>query len=533
VNLFFRIARQTSGLIAMVMLAACTTLQAPVQPDAGSRTTEAQACADWFVQLDAATDSAGVRDGSAYRIPGFAYLRVDRFLASFREDVVNSREAFDAWTQRLLQLDVQAREVELHNFPQQFLPVAGIASKPAVQAQTQRCAQLLAGAVLASDSARVLLAQRARVPDDYAGWKRGLGLYPLTQIPFFKGVEKWQQDAAQKVQNSGRGRAEVGKTAAVDKTVEAVQPVELPPQATYAPTTAPLPAAQVVALVAQIKKDALGIPQPSEQEQALLLAAYAPLFEIETTGVYDRFGALFWGGDPSNAGKVSTPAPQVDLARAVVYQRLAFTRYQGQTLLQLIYSVWFPERPRSSALDLLSGTLDSVALRVTLDARGAPLLVDSIHACGCYHLFFTTPGVTPRPAPQARMEWAFVAATLPALNAGQRVRVRLASGSHYVVGLQPAAAVEGRPVTPYTLLDDNALRTLPVSDGPAGSTRSAFWPNGIVPGSERGERLLFWPMGIDSPGAMRQWGRQPTAFVGRRHFDDADLLELRFELKAP
>jgi len=41
--------------------------------------------------------------------------------------------------------------------------------------------------------------------------------------------------------------------------------------------------------------------------------------------------------------------------------------------------------------------------------------------------------------------------------------------------------------------------------------------------------LLFWPMGIDSPGAMRQWGRQPTAFVGRRHFDDADLLERRFE----
>ena len=24
-------------------------------------------------------------------------------------------------------------------------------------------------------------------------------------------------------------------------------------------------------------------------------------------------------------------------------------------------------------------------------------------------------------------------------------------------------------------------------------------------------------MGIRSPGAMRQWGRHPTAFVGRRH----------------
>jgi hypothetical protein len=148
-------------------------------------------------------------------------------------------------------------------------------------------------------------------------------------------------------------------------------------------------------------------------------------------------------------------------------------------------------------------------------------------------MFFITPGVTPRPAPQARMEWAFVAATLPPLSAGQRLLVRLASRTHYVVGLQPVSADKDAQITPYTLLDDAALRALPVSEGPAGSTRSAFWPNGIVPGTERGERIVFWPMGIDSPGAMRQWGRQPTAFVGRRHFDDADLLELRFELKAP
>jgi hypothetical protein len=36
-------------------------------------------------------------------------------------------------------------------------------------------------------------------------------------------------------------------------------------------------------------------------------------------------------------------------------------------------------------------------------------------------------------------------------------------------------------------------------------------------------------MGIVSSGAMRQWGRHATAFVGRRHFDDAELFERRFE----
>ncbi len=67
----------------------------------------------------------------------------------------------------------------------------------------------------------------------------------------------------------------------------------------------------------------------------------------------------------------------------------------------------------------------------------------------------------------------------------------------------------------------------------AGGRRSAFRPDGIVPGSERSERYLFWPMGVSEPGAMRQWGRHATAFVGRRHFDDADLLEHYFVMGEP
>jgi hypothetical protein len=39
-------------------------------------------------------------------------------------------------------------------------------------------------------------------------------------------------------------------------------------------------------------------------------------------------------------------------------------------------------------------------------------------------------------------------------------------------------------------------------------------------------------MGIDNAGAMRQWGTHATAFIGRRHFDDADLIERRFEISS-
>jgi hypothetical protein len=69
------------------------------------------------------------------------------------------------------------------------------------------------------------------------------------------------------------------------------------------------------------------------------------------------------------------------------------------------------------------------------------------------------------------------------------------------------------------------LRALPL---PEGGTRSLYGADGLVAGTQRSERFLFWPMGIASAGAMRQWGHHATAFVGRRHFDDADLIARRF-----
>lgn len=70
------------------------------------------------------------------------------------------------------------------------------------------------------------------------------------------------------------------------------------------------------------------------------------------------------------------------------------------------------------------------------------------------------------------------------------------------------------------------VRSLPAGNG---GQRSLFGAHGLMPGSERPERFILWPMGIRSPGAMRQWGRHPVAFVGCRHFDDPFLFESLFE----
>ena len=77
-----------------------------------------------------------------------------------------------------------------------------------------------------------------------------------------------------------------------------------------------------------------------------------------------------------------------------------------------------------------------------------------------------------------------------------------------------ASAAEGMT---YALERDDALRTAKL-----------FGPDGIVAGTERAERYALWVSGIESAGSMRQWGRQPTAFVGRRHFDEPFLVERYF-----
>ena len=106
--------------------------------------------------------------------------------------------------------------------------------------------------------------------------------------------------------------------------------------------------------------------------------------------------------------------------------------------------------------------------------------------------------------------------------------LRIATRTHYVERV--TLARDGGESARYALRPYDELRSLPRAEG---GRASAFGPDGLIAGSERAERWLFWPMGIDSAGAMRQWGRHATAFVGRRHFDDADLLEKRFVLQLP
>ncbi len=483
-------------LLAAALLAGCASLVAPGLPAVAD--AQVQACARWFEQLDAATDRAGVRDAEADRIAGFAGLRVDRLAASLREEAQADSAAFEAWLSRLQRLEGEGRAVEISNLPRHAFPIDDAADATAARAHTQRCIDAWHSPLQRDAALRAVLLARAAVPDRYATWQRAAGLYPLLRWAFYAGVQAWERE----------------HLAQIARWVAAPPPTQRYVPANHAPS-----AAALAGLWRNRPRDALGLPHFTPEETAALLAAYAPVLEVQTRGDHDRFGALAWRSDGA--------VPTVDTATPVLYQRVAITRYRGHRLLQLVYSLWFPERPAQSRFDVLAGVLDAVVLRITLAPDdGRPLLVDTIHGCGCYHLFLPTPEVRLRGDAPAGIEWAYAPITLPPLAAGERIVVRLTSASHDVVG---STRDDGAPGTPYALRDEHALRTLPI---PNGTTRSLFGPDGLVAGSERAERFLFWPMGIASAGATRQWGHHATAFVGRRHFDDADLIERRFTWEA-
>ncbi len=499
---------QAVAIAAVAGAAACT-----LTPDHLPRGDDPAvlACVDALDHVRRTVDEAGVGDAGAARVRGFPYLRVDRFLAAVGDDLGDdpADPAFVHWVGRLRDLDRTATAIELANLPaphrarlrQDLAAIPDLAGADSPARVADACGERLMAHDLDDPAKGERLREAADVPDHYRTAQRILGLYPLSAIPVALGFDQWK-------------RANL-------KTF-AMAPDALPVEGrlvTYAPVAGPpLDPSAVARILEQADANPLGIPEPGGDDLRRLAESFAPLWRVDVTGGHDRIGSPKWRAD----GVVV-----VNEDRPTVFFRTGHAVLDGKPLLQLVYLAWFPERPRSGAFDLLGGHLDGLIWRVTLGHDGRPVVYDSIHPCGCYHLFFPVPPTRRKPQPEDAdiREEAEVPAPAPALAAGQRMVLRVATRSHYLQGLDTVSAGTGNQVL-YELADAAALRSLPV---PGGGRRSLYGPDGLVVGSERLERFLLWPMGIASAGAMRQWGTHATAFVGRRHFDDSDLLDRAFE----
>lgn len=474
--------RRPAWLAGLALLAGCATVgRAPLPEDAPPSIRQ---CVALFERVEKAVATHDVRDNEAHVVAGHPWLRSNRFLAVFRDSARGTE--LTQWLELMADLDARARRHELAKLPAESRDVPG----EGVRERLDGCRDDLV-AFDGSHPGRVAtIRSGAEVPDAYIGWRRVLGLYPIPAWLILQGVEEWQE--------SVKARFE--------------QPPGLSPTRRYAPPRADRPSPEQVARWLEHAADnPLGIPLPEPAVAQRLLRAHAPVYVVETGGEHDRPGVPAW----EDEGVTVDPEP-------VVYGRLSHSRYQGRSLLQLNYLVWFSERPRTGAFDMLGGRLDGVYWRVTLAPDGRPLLYDSMHACGCYHMAFPGERLETRPPPGGLEEPLLVPRRAP--EGGGRMMLYLESGTHYLVGIERAS--RGADAIPYAFRDYHALRSRPGRLG-------LFGRHGIVPGTDRREEIFFWPTGVRAPGAMRQWGTHATAFAGRRHFDDPDLIERYFRPREP
>jgi hypothetical protein len=465
---------------AALVLAACSSVPSAGEMQRAAASTD---CDAWFHRLDRAVAAAGVTDAQEHRVVGHPWLRTSRFTAALAQDTGLDDAAFASTVlPQMRALDRAARAAEISNLPTAALATWGLSRHDMLQ-RTEGCATT-------GMQKTQVDRHRVVVPDDYRTALRRWGAYPLTKHVFTAGIER------------ELGRMRVAFT----------EPLTL------------APGARLLRYVAQ--------PTPLSQldADAVLLDQHQPVFEKEVLTQDDLAGALVWFEPQAR--------PAVQSEQPTIYRAISHTRYRGHTLTQLVYTLWFGARPPSGPFDLLAGHLDGLVWRVTLGPQGQALVYDTIHPCGCYHYFFPTPSAVPLPAPEDEPEWMFAPQALPTVTAQDRIVLRVAARTQYlkrVTVLTPLAPFDnGAQGVPLRVLSQEQLRVLPVLstlDGPVDvntPTRSAYGPDGLVPGTDRAERWFFWPMGITSAGQMRQWGHHATAFVGKRHFDDAHLFERRF-----
>ena len=477
------------GLAACSLVAGCSTMSIANRPEL----PDGEKCLALFAKVDAQIDAAGVRDASYHRVPGFPYLRTDRYTASFANELPNI-ETFWEWVGYMRASEDEAREVELRNL-----------KLTEEQASTllldmRGCGGWLRSWELDDEPFRKKMIEAVKYPDDYSTTQRVLGLYPIA-VPFLK------QDLSEHRRN-------------VEEQFAA--PLEAPP----APAELKLwsvqtnPNLEYPAGTIDLRRkprDLLGRVGMLGSEIVHLAHTHAPALWIESTGDHDRPGMPV----------LTAQGPSVDASRPVVYYLTGLTRFGGRSLLQITYFVWFSEHVPMAKDGGERGPIDGVIWRVTLDEQGNPLVHDTIHASGGAHYAFPLDSLRRREDAPGTM-------LFPQKDGAPKgpVAVRIRSGTHEVTRVLKAddAAVVATRRQTYELRTYEDLYNLP---DPAGGTRSLFGPEGFVAGTDRSQDYWRWPSGVRHPGALRQSGHHPTALVGRAHFDDAFLFDQAFVAPDP
>ena len=286
---------------------------------------------------------------------------------------------------------------------------------------------------------------------------------------------------------------------------------------------------------------------PARMDDETLLRYYAPAIAIEHKQKVsydpkaDRFGKVVMTG-----ADVKSAQPLIDVASPTVYTYVESHKISGQAVKQLVYTFWFPERPKlKGGFDPEVGSTQGAIIRISLDAGHRPVLYENVSSCGCYYKIFPSERLETMAAaqygsPLKRKKFALendvprkIDAHIPNIvrqSERPRIIASYTAGAHDIASVEPYSeednAASDRSMR-YRLMPYEALESLPFN----GATISMFDEDGLVRNADRPEATLLAASGIYHAGTPRQRGTLMIYF-DQADFDDPDLLNHYLRLPA-
>jgi hypothetical protein len=203
-----------------------------------------------------------------------------------------------------------------------------------------------------------------------------------------------------------------------------------------------------------------------------------------------------------------------------IYQKL---RIGDSDHVQLTYTAWYPAHPKMKMFDLEEADIDSCVLRVTLGDQNAPILFETIAACGCFHKAFVEKWVEEAAAKQYRVpeqgkkfavertvkgdiDWEVAGVVDEPRERPSRPVVFIKAGDHKVMGMGSTARLrvpQGADVRLYAITDYAKLYDVQIENSAERAPFFDLGKGGKVRGAERKERLIFSLIGVDGAGQPR------------------------------
>jgi len=483
----------------MLGLLACAGPMTRINTDELQRNNQAEV---FYIELQHVIEKYGVSDASSFAVDGFPYMRSNRFLAAIKSQVDGDRNGL-YWARQMLNLGMASRRKEIGNLPETAIQELSRAMGSSLDRQiTIQKVEDYALQMFASDQRHPdflgMLQPAVWVPDEYSTLARLIGFYPLAGIPVtaatavaYKRYEKWHQTDPSELEV-------LGKLIQYSPLLEndSADPDFI--KHLYNPS----------------RLDAFGLPKVTFRDLQKLALRFAPVIHQDVVESYDRIGRITWQNNQV----------AVDSTHPTVYYYPSHSFLNEHPVYQLNYAFWYSERAGKNAPWIERGPLDGVTYRVTLDQNGDAAMVDIMNSCGCYFFFVPKKETIAKIISKPGEITPLVPAWMPPGFPQKRLRLRLNSGWHQVQGITTDGGL--RDAQSYALIPYEVLESLPKEDG---QHESVFTADGIMKDSRRIEPYIFFSMGIEKIGYMRQRGHHAIKMVNRGHFTDPHLFDDSFE----